>query len=971
MKKVGKLFLGLFLGLTFLVTGCSDGSSSNNAALLAMMGSSSGSSSSGNLSADGNSADEGYVGSFAQPILNSVTLANSLDSANEKVILFYYRADKAYSNWGLWLWPDGGDGSPGYDDTNGKFQTDSSTGLGYMILDSNLLTTATAQLAAINANQNLNFIIRDANWNKDPGSDQVMPISEGYKHFLVISGDSNVYKISSNMSPTISSATLETTSALKVVLGVKYGLKKTADPNGFTFVANDGTSIAVADCVNYNYQSDRSKNYTDTIYMSLSSTVDTSKTWTLKHDKFGQIAVSTNGIIGQALKDIKYTGDDLGLTLSGTSGTFKVWAPLASDVKLLIYADASKVGTFKAATVAAKASGSTTEEELKGTPAVDPVQMTKDEATGVWSVTVSNATSYKYYKYQIVNIGTTYYVCDIYAKAASPDSIAAQITDINSDTDAIYTGTNDTTWGTKVGYYNPFGSTGSVTKKYSDSVIYEMHVRDWSRAVVSDSTGKFLDIANYAEIINHLKDLGVTHVQILPMFDYSSVNANTNYNWGYNPYHYNVPEGRYVTSGYTDGTQAVKELRTMISKLHDAGIAVNMDVVYNHTSGTGGGSLYDSTVPYYYYRINTDGSYSNGSGCGNETNSEATMFKKYMIDSLKHWMLDYHINGFRFDLMGLHSTSTMKEIYEALKEIDSNVMVYGEPWTGGTSLVSSGCSKDKIDSCGGVGCFNDTIRNAIKGAEFGGFQIGEVQGKFDDEDKLKIALLGTGFTDNYERSLNYIECHDNYTLYDKLIYSLQGDSVIGKDAIVDKFIRNPTTEQLATVKAEDKLAAAFAILAQGTPFINGGQEFCRTKLGNPDSYAADTKGGQKWEEGTGDYGIDTCNTINLDFKTTYADVYNVYKGLIALRKSSTAFTAATDKTYHSFVSGTKGTLTYDISNGTDKFTVLFNCTDAAADIPSDRTTGYTTVIDITTGSIVTSNTIPTTIAAKSFIILKN
>ena len=394
MKKVGKLFLGLLLGVTFLIAGCSDGSSNNNAALMAMMSSQSNTGTGGNVSADGNSADEGYVGSFSTEILNAVSLAKTLDSANEKVILFYYRPDKSYSNWGLWLWPDGGDGAPGYDDTNGKFQKDDSTGLGYLILDSNLLKTATAQLAAINSGANLNFIIRDANWGKDPGDDQIMPLSTGVKHYLVISGDKNVYSLAENMSPSFSSAILESTTTLKVVLGVKYGLKKTADSNGFTFVANDGTSIPVADCVNYNHKDDRSKNFTDSIFMTLSSTIDTSKTWTLKHDKFGAISVNTNGIIGKALEKIVYNDSDLGLTLSGNAATFKVWAPLASDVKLLVYADASKVGTFKAATVAAKASGSTTEEELKGTPAIDPVQMTKDDATGVWSAKLDDGAKF-------------------------------------------------------------------------------------------------------------------------------------------------------------------------------------------------------------------------------------------------------------------------------------------------------------------------------------------------------------------------------------------------------------------------------------------------------------------------------------------------------------------------------------------------------------------------------------------------
>lgn len=916
----------------------------------------------------------GTIGEFPASIKSGAELVKTLDSSNQNVILLYYRPDGQYSNWGLWLWPDGGDGAPGWDDTSGKFKKDSSSGIAYMVLDSSLLKTSTAALAAITSSANLNFIIRDPNWAKDPGDDQVMDLASGNKHFMVISGDKNVYSITENMSPSFSSVLMESPTTMKVVLGVKYGLKTSADSNGFSLVSNDGSVIAVKDVVNYANKTDRSKNFTDTVLITLASAVDASKSWSLQHEKFGKISVNTNAAVKESLNDFLYSGSDLGLTLDSNGATFKVWAPTASDVKLLLYASSADVGTFQSATVAAKASGSTTEKELYGKPAVDPVQMTFDKNTGIWTSTQKDFNAYKYYKYQIVNNGTTYYVCDIYAKAASADSIAAQITDINSDSTALYNGTYDSTWGTKEGYYNPFGSTGSETKTYNDAVIYEMHIRDWSRAVVTDSTGKFLDIANSDKIISYIKDLGVTHVQIMPMFDYSQVNADDGYNWGYNPYHYNVPEGRYVSSGYTDGTQAVKELRTMIAKFHEAGIAVNMDVVYNHTSGTAGGSLYDSTVPYYYYRINADGSYSNGSGCGNETDSEAPMFKKYMIDSLKHWMLDYHINGFRFDLMGLHSTETMAAIYKELSAIDKNVMVYGEPWTGGTSLVKNGVNKEKIDSCAdttnsenGVACFNDDIRNAIKGAEFGGFGIGQVQGKFVDTD-INAGLRGNAFTSVTGRSLNYVECHDNYTLFDKLDYSLSFDKVEGKDAIVSSFITvdKLTDAQLSLIKSQDKLCAAFVILAQGTPFINGGQEFMRTKRGNPDSYSADTKGGQKWDNGTGEFGIDTVNTVDLSFVEKYNDVYNTYKGLIALRKSSPVFTNATNI---KITNPKPGVTRYTVSNASETYRVFFNATDEAHDLSSD-TTGYTKVIDVTSGTPTESASLPDSVPAKSFVILK-
>lgn len=625
---------------------------------------------------------------------------------------------------------------------------------------------------------------------------------------------------------------------------------------------------------------------------------------------------------------LKYTGDDLGVKISGNSATFKVWAPSASKVSILFYDSVSDIGTYKALTVAAKANGGTDEEELFGTPS-STEEMTSDSLTGVWSYKLSSIGSKKYYKYQIEVDGKTLYVCDINAKVCAPDSIAAQIVDIN-DSSATPAG-----WGE---YENPF--TGST---YNDAVIYEMHIRDWSRATVKDSTGKFKDFASN-EVIAHLKDLGVTHVQILPMFDYAQVNADENYNWGYNPYHYNVPEGRYVDySSDKDGTAAVKQLREMIQKLHDNGISVIMDVVYNHTSGTTTGSLYDSTVPGYFYRLNADGSYINGSGCGNEIATNHEMVKKYVIDSLKHWMKDYHINGFRFDLMGCLESDTMKEIYDELYIIDPKVMVYGEPWTGGTSGVVGGATGAVAGSDGnGVGAFDDDLRDALKGTDgFGGLYHGQLAGTFNDANVV-LGLKGAEIDKNHRNptektglALHYVECHDNYTLFDKLVY--QFDSTIKGDGDWAKKFADlcksvmADEAKLSLVKKQEKLAAAYIILSQGTPFLNGGQEFMRTKKGDPDSYAPDTKGGIEWTSryngGTYDAArdIDDVNTIDLTMKTKYSDVYNTYKGLIALRKSNAAFTNPTSCTA---VKLQDGITRYTVSKDSETYEVYFNASDS-------------------------------------------
>lgn len=592
-----------------------------------------------------------------------------------------------------------------------------------------------------------------------------------------------------------------------------------------------------------------------------------------------------------------YDGNDLGLTLNGTSASFKCWAPTASNVRLLLFKDsaAKKICAIK--------------------------QMERKEK-GVWFFSGSYECC-SYYQYEI-SFGTEVFkVADIWHTVAAPDSVASQIAVIE-----------------KSEYENPFKETD-----YSKAVIYEMHIRDWSRAVNPASTGKFLEVAD-KKIISHLKELGVTHVQILPMFDYAQKNSDLSYNWGYNPFHYNVPEGRYVSQGYTDGTQAVKEMRRMVNSFHDAGIAVIMDVVYNHTDGTGNSSLYDMTVPKYFYRLNSECGYSNGSGCGNEIATNHKMVKKYVLDSLKHWMKDFHINGFRFDLMGVQEQETMSEIFCELKKIDPYVMLYGEPWTGGECAVKNGCSSSVAygKNCG-VGAFNDDFRDAIKGSEFGGFAKGQVQGIFCDSEIEKGLLGATGKNNRNPSgipslSINYVECHDNYTLFDKLAISY-----LGKTSYSGNLFETIENVGLEKVKRQGILAAAYIILAQGTPFINGGQEFLRTKQGDENSYISS----------------DEINQINLDFKTHYSDVFNAYKGLIAFRRENAdSFGSKTDCSAMTIFPGlTK----YTVGN----FCIYFNATDSSAKIDF---AGFTNSIEVLSGKPEQKKSVPHTVDAKSFVILK-
>lgn len=914
--------------------------------------------------------EPGTLGSVDEIAVAAKKVADSLDNDYSKYIIIYNEEGKTnYTDRAAYLWTSSGKTS------NSTFTNITQDGysFGYFVIyDGTTLASGIPDevKTALDTGNNIKAIV------KNPGDgwtwqtvDNELSTSLGVKHFLITSvaksqTPGSVVSIpQAGFEPMITKASSISATTIKIDLSVSYGLEITASSSGFILKDENGAEVAIIDSVNYANQKNRNRNNATSVLLTTGARLSKDSTYYVSHSSFKPESGTKVAPIGIVKDSVFYSGDDLGLTLDGNKATFKTWAPVATEVKLLVYSSVIDVGTFNADSVKATTVGSLDDKELLGSPA-QTYTMTKDESTNVWTCTIDDVSSYKYYKYQIVNNGTVYYVSDIWGKSCSADAIASQIVDINSASEAIPSSTTDTTYGTKEGYYNPFGNSGTESKAYTDAIIYEMHVTDWSYAETGDITsnvGKYLTIANGDKVIKHVKELGVTHVQILPVFEFAETNANTKYNWGYNPYHYNVPEGRYVTEGYTDGTQAVKELRELIAKFHEAGIAVNMDVVYNHTNGTGGGSLYDSTVPTYFYRFDDSGNYSNGTGCGNEIDTEAAMSKKYIIDSLKHWMLDYHFNGFRFDLMGCISKETMSEIYDALHEIDPNVLVYGEPWTGGTAAVVNGATQAVSSSTGyGAGAFDDDFRDAIKGAEFGGFKQGHVQ-KANSDDGIVLGLVGdSGKSKRNETGvlslgINYVECHDNFTLFDKLAISYwQNQDSTGKreqngtTTSGDLFNRIGETG-LVEVKKEDTLAASYVMLAQGMAFMNGGQEFLRTKRGNENSY------------NTSNTTKSTTNGIDLSYAETYADVYNTYKGLIALRQSDTAT-----------FGGNKNAKAETVSEGVTKYTtgdylVYFNASEKTANID---VSGYTKLVDVTSGSVTESTTLPTTVEAKSFVILK-
>ena len=530
-----------------------------------------------------------------------------------------------------------------------------------------------------------------------------------------------------------------------------------------------------------------------------------------------------------------YTGDDLGATYTKESTTLRVWAPTAIDVTVNLYTN--------------------------GDPSVQPdptkeVAMTKD-VFGTWVATLDGDMNGTYYTYTVMLDTAVNEACDPYARATGINGIRAMIIDLDS--------TDPEGWADDK---NPHAG-----KSYTDAVIYELHVRDLSADASSgiSNVGKYLGLietgtktpGGVSTGLDHMVDLGVTHVHLLPVYDINSVdeskmddpNAN-HYNWGYDPLNYNVPEGSYSSDPY-HGEVRVKEFKQMVQGLHKAGIAVIMDVVYNHVADSGRFCV-NKLVPGYFSRPN-----SNGSGCGNDTASERNMVSKYIVDSVNYWADEYHIDGFRFDLVGLLDTTTINNIVTTVHEKHPDVIFYGEGWEMGTNVTKTGVTMATMfnsTKTPGFAYFSDTIRNTIKGGTYGGINPGFISGASVSAGELTALFKGMpSWCTTPTQSVNYISCHDNNTLYDHI-------SIVKPNASLEE------------KAAMNKLGVAFYMTAQGIPFFQAGEEFLRSK---PD----DTKdsGFNENSYNAGDE-INSIKWADLE-QDVYKNVYNYYKGLIAFRKA--------------------------------------------------------------------------------------
>lgn len=543
-----------------------------------------------------------------------------------------------------------------------------------------------------------------------------------------------------------------------------------------------------------------------------------------------------------------YSGDDLELLVDNSGTHFRLWSPKAQEARVNLYDNGNTGKPYKV------------------------IPMKFDAANGTWTASEPEQLYGKFYTFQIKWDGKWKdETPGVWAKAVGVNGKRAAIID--------FAKTNPEGWDK---------DKGPAVKNFSDVIVYEMHHRDMSMDPSSGiaNKGKFLALTEEGTVtplgektgIDHLKELGITHVHILPSYDYNSVdemNLQKNvYNWGYDPQNYNAPEGSYSTNP-SDPETRVREMKEMIKALHDAGIGVIMDVVYNHTAQNDE-SNFELTAPGYYHRHWDDGRYSDASGCGNETASDLQQMRDYIINSTKYWADEYHVDGFRFDLMAIHDTETMNQVAAELKKINPDIFVYGEGWTAGDSPLEKDrrALKENVSKMTDIAVFSDDLRDAVKGHYTDAADRGFATGKPGLEETVKIGIVAATphpqvdyskganskfpYASSPEMIVNYVSCHDDLSLTDKLHESMKGE---------------PEENMLDAAK----LAQTIVFTSQGTPFMFAGEEIFRDKKGIHNTYNCP----------------DSVNAIDWTNKSKYRDQFDYYRGLTALRKAHPAFRMTT------------------------------------------------------------------------------
>ena len=858
-----------------------------------------------------------YVGT--KPTNDDPAAVSEVEETTHTIRFHYQRSDNDYETWGIWCWRYKPNGN-GYNLTFDATKTDDFGGVCDVDVSEN-------QGPYMNAEQ-LGFIIKTdiddpkefGNATRDPSDvgDRYVIVNEtspgGIQHVWLCENDHEVYETKeASQKNKVLSGDFKTTKQIKVK--VAFDSQTTTVGSDKFHLYADGVEVP---STSYTYNIKEGD-----ITVNLKNDADITKKYKVKIEFPDREIELSLGIAvfydTQQFKDnYTYYGDDLGVTFNKTktSTTFKLWAPVSSNVILNIFDYGTEIQTF--------------EEPVQALPS-KRYQM-RHEQQGVWSITIPAYLHGKYYTYTVENGTKINEVVDPYAQACGVNGKRGMIVDFERINEEI--NWDSVSWPNK------------DMRSNTDAIVYEAHVRDMTisetSGVVRQEKGTFLGLSRKGTTytdpetnttvstgLDHVKELGVTHIQLEPFYDYASTEETEvnrfeeeeNYNWGYDPYNYNCLEGGYATDPH-NGLTRIYEFKEMMKSFYDYDLGLIMDVVYNHTA-KGPDSWFNLIVPGYYYRLDNTGAFYNGSGCGNEVASERPMVRKYIIESLKFWASEYKISGFRFDLMGLIDTTTLSIAYSELSKIYPDIIMYGEPWFGGqTSNTYQGAVTGNLANAFGVGGFNDRMRDAIRGGAWGGAQPGWVQGNSVEMHKITNGILGTfdgEQTMDPGKLVNYVSCHDNYTLYDHIRLS----------------------SGLTNINIRSTQADAMVMFAQGIPFIQEGEEFLRTK-------------GDDHEVNHNSYNAgDFVNTMNYALKIENMDVFTELKEQIALRREYEGFRLATRAEVNASVkitSATANLVSYTITYG-GKTLLVAHSTNGANISVSGYTMAYSNKANATaTGS---------------------
>ena len=860
------------------------------------------------------------------------------------VTVHYNRTNGDYTTWNLYLFRNN-DGSSDKEVASAGFDFSGTDSFGAI---------ATADFTGMTGYKDVGWIIRKGAWVSKEGSNCgptsngdrfVSPDNAGNAEIWILQGDCTIYATAPYVAPPTPKITYAAIDDLrKITVYLNQNIDLTAQTNG-GFTLNGGLIIAsVAPIVGTSTQAS-SVTITTTADIPFGASYTVTQTGADADHTFGSFPVSVGNVMNSAGFNSLYTysGNDLGATYAADKTDFRVWAPVASQVNLLTYTSA-------------------TQPTAQAT--VTPMSQAEN---GTWTASLAGDKKGTIYMYQVTRNGETVVVIDPYARSAVINGSRGVVVDL--------AGTDPAGWN---------NNKPAFTGHNVDASIYEVHVRDfskdassgipvadrgkfkaftdnntsytWTTSATNPKTRKRVTTSHTVKTgVAAIKALGVSHVQLLPIYDYASGGdeADPTFNWGYDPQNYNVPEGAYASDPANPNSR-VTDLKAAVQNLHNQGLRVIMDVVYNHVASASNFSM-EMITPGYFFRRDESGTLLNGTGCGNETASERPMVRKFIVDSVKYWAGQYHLDGFRFDLMGILDVTTMQQVRAALDAVDPTIIVIGEGWDMGGLPSAQRASQVNIGSLDGIAAFNDQIRDGIKGSVFNASEAGWATGNSGRENDVKAGITGNvaynalispnWITNDPGQSVNYVEAHDNLTLADKLTAS------VGATQAVRSRLQ--------------RFAGSIDLLAQGLPFMQAGQEWERTKNGDDNSYSS------------GD-GVNMLRYKQLD---TYSTTLHYYAGILALRKAHPSFRLTTTAAVRSglkFLSSKGGVISYSLNGAAagDKWSSIVvshnpNAVAKTISLPGAKATWYVVVKDDKAGVATLAKVSATTVSvpARSTLVL--